>query len=597
MRPKKNMFGWFFDNSRWMIFLGFGGTFFTIISILRDKDRDPVKVVAAIIFIMLLLLFSVIDFWKWKKSGEEQSRSFASSGIEHDSPGVITPLHQLCESLLNIVNKNTAIIQRPNSEEDAYNLLQDVRDGVLRIYIFGHQSAGKSTLINALLNSQVSPISSGKMTTCLIRIRHGSKLKGMVKWENESEIFKPDIKTMKNKMAEWDQSPFEHRPREVIIEIPGDIIGIPKLELVDTPGTGSAWDAKYGKNLLDETVNKKIITAAVAILVYKPEQAEMQAHDSLLQGLKMRNIKVLGVCNITPNLNFAFQRDKKDALQTIDKAEHQLRKIANAECHRVVIEEEESLIRLASEISGKTVNEFRSHLTTLISDRDLFLLRQATDEGLSFINELLAVANKTVKQYQPIFNTIKARKTEIKDAITSVRNTITEGFDDENIVVQAAAVGSVTMGVAGLAAIYILGSVVTGGLVLPAGGLLFGGLAGSAIGSGIKNSRLKEFEEKLTEAWKKLQQTTTNAKVNNTAMLSPEVIKEVQQYSSSLSKYQKTLESIMSKVETDIESNLQKIEGYESYRKSEVLVEQLSVLKDQFNNHRFSMASSRGNKG
>ncbi|MFL9458916.1 dynamin family protein [Tolypothrix bouteillei VB521301_2] len=84
---------------------------------------------------------------------------------------MITPLHKLCESLLNIVTKNKCCnysAEGPNSEEDAHNLLQDVRDGVLRIYIFGHQSAGKSTLINALLNSQVSPISSGKMTTCLI---------------------------------------------------------------------------------------------------------------------------------------------------------------------------------------------------------------------------------------------------------------------------------------------------------------------------------------------------------------------------------------------------------------------------------------------
>lgn len=598
MKQKTNVFVWFFDNSRLMSFLGAGGTFFTVFSVLRAEDPDIVQVVAAIIFTVSFLLFLVIEFCKWKKSFQEMDRSFASSGSEHDLPGAIIPLHELCESLLEIVTKNVAILQRLNSEEDAHNLLQDVREGVLRIYIFGHQSAGKSTLINALLNSQVSPVSSGKMTTSLIRIRHGSKFIGMVKWENESEIFKPDIKTLKNKMAEWEQSPLEHRPREVIIEITDDILGIPKLELVDTPGTGSAWDAKYGKNLLDETVNKKIRTAAVAILVYQHGQAEMQPHGSLLQALKMRDIKVLGVCNITPNLSSAFQRDKKDALQTITKAEYQLRNIANAECHRVVLEEEESLIRLASQISGETVNEFRSHLIKLISDRDFFLLRQAIDEGLSLIDELLAEANKTVKQYQPIFNTIKTRKKEIKDAITSVRNTITEGFNDENIVAQAAVVGSAAMGAAGLAAIYVLGSVATGGLVLPAGGLLLGGIAGSAIGSGIKNSRLKEFEKKLTEAWKKLQQTIMNAKVNDTAMLSAEVIKEVQQCSSSLSKYQKILELVMNKVETNLESNLQKIEGYELYRKSEVLVEQLSLLKGQFNNHlSFSMASSRRNKG
>uniref|UniRef100_A0A0C1NGN0 Dynamin N-terminal domain-containing protein n=1 Tax=Tolypothrix bouteillei VB521301 TaxID=1479485 RepID=A0A0C1NGN0_9CYAN len=163
-----NVFGWFFDNSMLMSFLGAGSTFFTVVSILRAKNPAPVQVVAAIIFTVFFLLFLVIEFWKWKKSSQPKASSFASTRSKHDLPGVITPLHKLCESLLNIVTKNAAIIQRPNSEEDAHNLLQDVRDGVLRIYIFGHQSAGKSTLINALLNSQVSPISSGKMTTCLI---------------------------------------------------------------------------------------------------------------------------------------------------------------------------------------------------------------------------------------------------------------------------------------------------------------------------------------------------------------------------------------------------------------------------------------------
>ena len=104
------------------------------------------------------------------------------------------------------------------------------------------------------------------MTTCLIRIRTGTKFSGIVKWENETKKIKPDIKSLKNRMAEWGQSSFEHQPIEVIIEVPDEILGIPKIELVDTPGTGSTWDIKYGKNILDETVNKKIRTAAVAIL-------------------------------------------------------------------------------------------------------------------------------------------------------------------------------------------------------------------------------------------------------------------------------------------------------------------------------------------
>ena len=540
-------------------------------------------------FIQILLWVGTLFFFLWKsltsRTIQKKSGFSTESKIdEYNKSKVTISLYKLCESLLEIVDENIAIIQRPSSLEDAQNLLQDVRDGVLRIYFFGHQSAGKSTLINALLDSQISPISSGKMTTCLIRIRQGKRFAGEIKWKNQFEIIKPNINVLKRKMQdEWSLLPFEDQPQEVIIEIPEDILGIPKLELVDTPGTGSIWDVRYGRNLLDETVNKKIKTAAVAILVYKHDQAEMQPHGSLLQGLKTHGIKVLGVCNITPDLDSAFQEDKKDALLTINKAERQLQDAANAECHRVVLKEVEALLKLGNQIDGKTVSEFRDYLTRLLGDRESFLNMQATQESLSLVHELLEGANKTIREHQSVFNKIKTQKAEIKSAIASVRTTIKEGYDNEKVTTQATLAGGAAMGAAGAAAVYLLGSVATGGLfLLPGCGLLLGGLVGNLVGSGIENSRLEAFEKKLSEVWKELQRALQKAKIKDTPMLNQDLVKEALSYSSSLSKSQNTLDSFISRVEIDLESNLQKIPGYDSYIKSEVLVEKLSNLREQF---------------
>ncbi len=579
MPQKRSFFALFIDNSRLMSLVGVGGTVTTFISIVRSENPDFVQIAVVIAFILLFIVFFVIEI---RKKDRKKSEIDQDDDIIYE-PNL--PVHELCETLLETVTSNNSIIKRSNIEEDARSILQDVRDGILRIYLFGHQSAGKSSLTNALLNSEISPISSSKMTTCLIRIRTGTKFSGIVKWENETKKIKPDIKSLKNRMAEWGQSSFEHQPIEVIIEVPDEILGIPKIELVDTPGTGSTWDIKYGKNILDETVNKKIRTAAVAILIYKHEHAEMQSHGSLLNELKVRNIKVIGVCNITPDLEYAYKRDNKDFLDTITKAEHQLRENAKAECRRVVLEEDESLIKLARQINGETVNEFRNYFIEILNDRESFVKLQAIRESLSLIEDLLVDANKLVRKFRPVFDTILTRKTEIKDAIASVRKIINKGFDDENIVTQATVVGGATLGLGGMAAVYLLGSAVTGGLLLPAGGLFLGGLAGSAIGSGMKHSKLTKFEEELATAWNHLRQVINKAKVNGNSMLSTEVIRKVNLHSSSLSKYQKTLESNMTDVENDIESNLRKIEGYESYQKSEVLIEQLTVLKSQFKKH------------
>jgi GTPase Era involved in 16S rRNA processing len=529
------------------------------------------------------LLILPFKLWKHDRIVQKNSSISTDSEHEHKTIGVSIPLHKLCESLLDIVTENVAIIKLPNILEDVQNLLQDVRDGVLRIYFFGHQSAGKSTLINALLDSQISPISSGKMTACLIRIRQGEKFAGKIKWTNQSKIFKPDINFLKRKMQdEWSLLPFEDQPHEIIIEITESILSIPKLELVDTPGTGSIWNDKYGRNLLDETVNKKIKTAAIAILVYKHDQADMQPHGSILQNLRTHGIKVLGLCNITPDLDSNFQDDKKDTLLTINKAEKQLQDAANAECHRVVLKEKESLLKLASKIDGKTVSEFRYYLTKLLGDRESFLNMQAIRESLILVNELIEEANKTIREHQPVFNNIKTQKAEIKSAISSVRNTIKEGYDNTKVSTQATIAGGAAMGIAGVSAVYLLGSVATGGLLLPAVGLLVGGFAGNFLGNRIEKSRLEVFEKMLSDVWKELQRTIQNAKIKGTPMLTQNIIKEVLDYSSSLSKNQNTLESVMRKVEEDLESNLQKIPGYDLYIKSEILVEKLCNLRDQF---------------
>ncbi|MFL9458917.1 hypothetical protein AB0758_49050 [Tolypothrix bouteillei VB521301_2] len=69
-----NVFGWFFDNSMLMSFLGAGSTFFTVVSILRAKT------VLYKLSQQLSLLYFFYSFWS---SNSGNGRNLASQRLAH----------------------------------------------------------------------------------------------------------------------------------------------------------------------------------------------------------------------------------------------------------------------------------------------------------------------------------------------------------------------------------------------------------------------------------------------------------------------------------------------------------------------------------
>lgn len=594
MKKVLNTVQWFFTHPVLMGLFSVVPSSIGIVQIFRADDSDPFLIALAAFFTILTCSSIVIAFLNRKKSNREYIESGLGSSPRNRWPGVNTPLYKVCESLLDVISKNINIIPRLQIQEDAHNLLTDTKKGVLRIYFFGHQKAGKSTLINKLIKSPVTPTSSGKMTTCLIRVRQGKKFSGLAKWSNGAkQPIRPNIQDLKNKMEEWEQLSPDRRPREVVIEVANNILGVSNIELVDTPGTGSIWDGKYGRNVLDDTVSRKIKAAAVAVLIYKYGQAEMQPHGNLLQDLKMRGIKVLGVCNITPDLNSQFQEDETDAWQTISKAENDLRVSADAECHRVVLKEEESLLRLASQIGGETVDEFSTHIVRLLKDKESFVKLQSAREGQIIAKEVLVGATSVVRKYRPTFQEVANKRTAIQKSISDVRSVISEGYNDKDVVSQSTMLG--TVGGTGLAVAYVA-LVATSAAIpffwIPVGAAA-GSLGGSLVGNGIKETRVEAFEKKLKGVWEELQKTIKKSVVKGRPMLSAEVKREVIKLSSPLVKRQKELELTMSNIESDLSVSLQKMEGYDLYRRNEVIVERVSTILKQFEDHHSFIVASR----
>ncbi|MEM9088182.1 MAG: hypothetical protein AAGC93_05500, partial [Cyanobacteria bacterium P01_F01_bin.53] len=104
-----------------------------------------------------ILLVTIGRIYVKNFSNEERSRSKKARpkrkriDVLGDDPDALT----IFEYLQSVITANAAYI--PNyslRETSSKKIVQDLREGVLRVYFFGHQSAGKSSLINALLEKE-----------------------------------------------------------------------------------------------------------------------------------------------------------------------------------------------------------------------------------------------------------------------------------------------------------------------------------------------------------------------------------------------------------------------------------------------------------
>ena len=522
--------------------------------------------------IALLVTFikDSIDTQKQKKSRLIPQARF-NNGLLGENPEPLT----MCKYLQTLVAHNTPIIQKSDKRQlYVEELVQNLKDGIVRIYFFGHQNAGKSSLINVLLNvDELSPTFPGKMTTCLVRIRWAARSRLVECYSNEVEDRKREISKLKRKMEEWSSLPLEGRPREVIIEIPNKFLESNKIEVVDSPGTGSGRN-RYGKSLEDEIVDSGLKSGALAIVVYRDTSAELESHEKLVRHLGGNNIFTIAVCNLDSNWATELRRNKHNIQRTIARAEKKLRDEARAECYRIAITDEENVKELARQEGGTTIEEFRIFLVELLGDRKKYAERQAIRSGHLLIEELLQETGQYIRQHQPYFNQIEDERKKISEAILGVREVLNKSYKPANTAAWGTAVGTASTLITGTAL-----SVVTAGTYFLWAAA--GAAAGAAVGYLVDRTEREDFLKRLADKWSRLQQAVVKStKITSTEMITQEVIKKIRASSSSLSEFQH--KSILNELDTELNGNLQKIEGYGTYHSSQDLDEQLRLLKEYF---------------
>lgn len=117
------------------------------------------------------------------------------------------------------------------------SLVSRLEDNNLEVALFGRVSSGKSSLLNALLGTDVLPVGVNPITAVPTRLRYGTELRAAVAYASGRDDVIP-IDAFANLITEQGNPGNERNVVRALVEVPS-----PRLKqgivLVDTPGLGS----------------------------------------------------------------------------------------------------------------------------------------------------------------------------------------------------------------------------------------------------------------------------------------------------------------------------------------------------------------------
>lgn len=487
-------------------------------------------------------------------------------------------LLSLCESLSHFLVKHSAIVKQSEvKNKELIHAVTEFKRGILKIYFFGTQSTGKSSLVNTLIGRELSPVGPDKCTSCLVRIKGSNKVRAFAEYEDGTEK-DVDINNIEKKIREWAE--LDNRPKSLVIETNKPILGQPKIELIDSPGTGSARNEVVNRNIESEIVNEAIKSVAIAVIVYLPSGAQMQSHASLLQSFKKNNITTVGVCNLDSNWASLYGRNKHEAERIIREAEANLQEKTKAECFRITLAEDteeigEKTVETARAAGANSVQEVRDYLVKNLESREVYLARQTLGKSRSIAKEILLDINRHLEQNSEYIQKLHSQRAELLKKVTEFKGVVNQNPDPNS------SVGFISGGAIGLAAgIFALATLPVSAPVIAIATAIG---APTAVGTGIgavvdksKDNRMKQdYSVKLGLAYRELKKALESSDL----ILSSFGPKE---HISSLSINEASSASVLEKLYKDADESLSNNERYNTYSTYQSAKEELVTIQNRF---------------
>ncbi|MDR5729397.1 MAG: dynamin family protein [Terriglobia bacterium] len=117
------------------------------------------------------------------------------------------------------------------------SLASRLEDNNLEVALFGRVSSGKSSLLNALLGTDILPVGVNPITAVPTRLRHGTALRAEITYAS-GHIEEVSIDEFRNLVSEGGNPGNQRNVVRAVVEIPSLRLS-QGIVLVDTPGLGS----------------------------------------------------------------------------------------------------------------------------------------------------------------------------------------------------------------------------------------------------------------------------------------------------------------------------------------------------------------------
>ncbi len=118
-------------------------------------------------------------------------------------------------------------------------LKEKIRDNVFNLVVLGQFKRGKTTLINALLGSEILPMAVVPLTSIATILKYGDSLKISVFYNND-RVEEIPLENLPRFVTEKGNPRNEKDVREVVITYPSSYLK-DGVRLIDTPGVGSVY--------------------------------------------------------------------------------------------------------------------------------------------------------------------------------------------------------------------------------------------------------------------------------------------------------------------------------------------------------------------
>ncbi len=183
----------------------------------------------------------------------------------------------------DIKQKNIPEFQAENEEgKDIFDAYEEVKNGIFEVSVIATMSSGKSTLINALLHTELLPSENKACTATICRILDNDEME-----QYEAACYANDETVIHPRTVVTPEMMREYNADEAItyIDIEGSVPAIPsdkiRLCLRDTPGPNNSRDENHER--LTSSIIKR--TNAVVLYVMNATQIGINDDEQLLKSI------------------------------------------------------------------------------------------------------------------------------------------------------------------------------------------------------------------------------------------------------------------------------------------------------------------------